>query len=559
LTYSEKPWLKYYDPGVPAELEIANETLVDAFEKTIDEFPDRIALIFQGTQMTYRDFGVAVKKLSGALRSFGVGKGDPVAIILPNLIPAVIAYFAVLRVGGIVVMNNPLYTDRELEHQFTDSGAKVAITLDLLAKRIIALRDKTAIRQVVVTRIGDYLPFPKNVLFKLFGAKKGLRGEVPEAPDVHFFKPLLARSLPLEEPEPMTFDDLAMYQYTGGTTGVSKGVMLSHGNLSIMVQQMDAWTTGHDRNTYELMMLALPLFHVYGLTCVMAAGVSAGWGMVLVAKPQPDQLLEAIKTHRPTFLSLVPTMFIGLLSHPGIDATDLSHVKRSFSGSAPLPLEVLHDFEKRTGAVISEGFGLTECSPVTHSNPFGGLRKPGSIGVPISNTECRIVDLETGTKDMPVGEEGEVIIRGPQVMQGYLNRPEATAETLRDGWLHTGDIGKMDEDGYFYIVDRKKDMVISGGYNVYPREIDEVLYEHPKVVEACSIGVPHPTRGEQIKAFVVTEAGADLTQEEIIAFCREKLAVYKLPTVVEFREELPKSAVGKVLRKSLRDEELNKR
>jgi len=552
VSYAEKPWISHYDEGVPAEPEFEQKTLVDAFSDTVRDFPDRIAFYFEGYQLSYRDFGEAVDRIAAVLTGFGIGKGDAVAILLPNVIPAAISYFAILKVGGIVVMNNPLYADRELHHQLSDSGSKVLITLDLLANRMIDLRPETPVKQIVVTSIGDYLPFPKSLLFKLFGKKKGLAATVKPAEDVYRFKAVLKSATPRREAEPTTLADIAMYQYTGGTTGVSKGVMLSHGNLSSNVQQMDSWTTGYGRERYQVMMAALPLFHVYGLTCILAAGTVSGWGMVLVPKPQPGQLLEAIKTHRPTFLSLVPTMFIGLLQHPEIDTVDLSHVERCFSGSAPLPLEVLDDFEKRTKSVISEGFGLTEASPVTHSQPFEGPRKPGSIGVPLPGTECRIVDLETGKEDMPVGEEGELIIRGPQVMQGYLNRPDATAETLRDGWLFTGDIGKMDEDGFFYIVDRKKDMILSGGYNVYPREIDEVLYEHPDVAEACAVGLPHPTRGEQIKAFIVRKAEATVTEQQIMDYCREKLAVYKLPTSVEFRDELPKSTVGKILRKELR-------
>ncbi|MDJ0840065.1 MAG: long-chain fatty acid--CoA ligase [Acidobacteriota bacterium] len=555
ITYADKPWLKNYDEGVPATLDYERVTLVDAFEETVKNYPERTAFIFQGYKMNYRQFGDAVNRTAAALTNFGIGKGDAAAIILPNVIPAAVCFYAILKVGGIVVMNNPLYSDRELHHQLNDSGSKLLITLDLLADRMIDLRPKTGVKQIIVTGIGDYLPFPKNILFQLFGKKKGLKADVKPAEDVYRFKSLLRQHAPLIEPEPLTFDDIAVYQYTGGTTGVSKGVMLSHGNLGTQVQQMDAWIQGHDSETYELMIGALPLFHVYGLTCLLAMSVSAGWGLVLVPKPQPDQLMEAIRKYKPTFLSLVPTMYIGLLNHPDIDKVDMRFVKRCFSGSAPLAVEVMKDFEERTNAYVSEGFGMTEASPATHTNPFDGLRKPGSIGVPLIDTEARIVDLETGTKDVPVGEEGELIIRGPQVMQGYLNRPEETANTLRDGWLYSGDIAKMDEDGYFYIVDRKKDMILSGGFNVYPREIDEVLFENPKVQEACAVGISHPTRGEQIKAFIVLREGETATPDEIIAYCREKLAVYKLPTMVEFRDELPKSTVGKVLRKELRKQE----
>jgi long-chain acyl-CoA synthetase len=350
-----------------------------------------------------------------------------------------------------------------------------------------------------------------------------------------------------------------MYQYTGGTTGVSKGVMLTHANLSKQIQQGQAWFPKFARGE-EIMLGALPYFHVFGLSLCMNFAVFMGWAQILIPRPQPEPLLEAIGKFRPTFAPLVPTMYIGMLNHPNLKKTDMSCIKGAFSGSAPLPVEVIHDFEKATGATIVEGFGMTETSPATHINPFaGGARKVGSVGLPISDTLCRIVDLEDEVTDVPVGERGELIVKGPQIMLGYKDRPEETAKTLRDGWIYTGDIATMDEDGYFYIVDRKKDMIISGGFNVYPRDIDEVFYLHPKVQEACSIGVPHPLRGESVKVFVVLKEGETATQEELIEYCKTRLATYKLPTEIEFRKELPKTNVGKILRKQLRADELEKR
>jgi long-chain acyl-CoA synthetase len=349
-----------------------------------------------------------------------------------------------------------------------------------------------------------------------------------------------------------------MYQYTGGTTGVSKGVMLTHANLSKQVQQLSAWFPKFSGGT-EIMLGALPYFHVFGLSVSMNFSVHMGWSQVLVPRPQPEPLLEAIRKFRPTFAPLVPTMYIGMLNHPDLKKTDMSCIKGAFSGSAPLPVEVIHDFEKMTGAVIVEGFGLTETTPVTHVNPFGGVRKVGSIGIPISDTEARIVSLEDGITDVPVGERGELIVSGPQIMKGYRGMDDETANTLRNGWCYTGDIATMDEDGYFYIVDRKKDMIIAGGFNVYPRDIDEVLYQHPKVQEACSIGVPDPKRGENVKVFVVLKEGETATEEELIEYCKTKLAKYKLPSEIEFRKELPKTNVGKILRKQLKAEEMEKR
>ncbi len=547
-----KPWLTSYEKGVPEFVEYEDVCLPAFLERSAERFPDRSALNFQGYRIAFRQLKEMVDRFAAALSAFGVTRGDRVALLLPNTIPCVAAYYAILKIGAIAVMNNPLYSDRELDHQFNDSGAKLLVTLDLLGNRMIDLRPKTHIQQIVITSIGDYLPFPKNWLFPLVAKKKKLASDVKPADDIFAWKSILADHQPNPPSVTLDFEDVAMYQYTGGTTGVSKGVMLTHANLSRNVQQCRAWFPTFNEGA-EVMLGALPFFHVFGLTTAMNFAIYMGWEDILVPKPQPEQLLEAIGKYKPTFAPLVPTMYIGILNHAGIDRTPLTSIKGCFSGSAPLPVEVIRDFEKRTGAVIVEGYGLTETSPVTHINPFaGGKRKAGSIGLPIPDTECRIVDLNDGRTDMPTGETGELMVKGPQVMPGYWNKPDATAETLVDGWLHTGDIAQMDAEGYFYIVDRKKDMIISGGYNVYPRDIEEVFFEHPKVKEATAIGIPHPKRGEAVKVFIVLKEGATATQEEMIGFCHQKLAKYKWPTEVEFRTELPKSNVGKVLKKELR-------
>lgn len=559
IRYQDKPWLASYEKGTPEKIEYEEKCLPEYLERTVSEFPDKMALLFQGYKITYRELNDMVNRFATCLNDFGIKKGDSVAILLPNLIPCVVCYYAILKIGAIAVMNNPLYSDRELEHQFNDSNSKMLITLDLLGNRMIDLRPKTKIKQIIYTSIGDYLPFPKNILFPLVAKKKKLAASVKSADELYKWKDIIASTSPNPPDVKLSFDDVAMYQYTGGTTGVSKGVMLTHSNLSKNVQQSVAWFPKFKKGE-EIMLGALPFFHVFGLTCAMNNAILMGWGHILVPKPQPEPLLEAIGKFKPTFAPLVPTMYIGMLNHPEINKIDMTSIKGCFSGSAPLPVEVIKDFEEITGAVIVEGFGLTETSPVTHINPFaGGKRKVGSIGIPISDTECRIVDLNDGKTDVPVGETGELLIKGPQIMKGYWNKPEETAETLKDGWLHTGDIAKMDEEGYFYIVDRIKDMIISSGYNVFPRDIDEVFYEHPKVVEACSIGIPHPTRGEAIKVFVVLKEGETATQEELIEYCKDKLATYKLPAEIEFKKELPKTNVGKILRKDLRAEEMAKK
>lgn len=558
IKYVDKPWLKSYEKGVPATIKYEEICMPDILEKTVVAFPNNSALIFQGYTLTYTQFKEMVNRFATCLTDFGIKQGDAVAILLPNLIPCVVAYFSILKIGAIVVMNNPLYTDRELDHQFNDSGSKALITLDLLANRMIDLRPKTKIKQIVYTSIGDYLPFPKNLLFPLVAKKKKLAADVKSAPDVFTWKECIAKYQPNPPAVKIGFEDVATYQYTGGTTGVSKGVMLTHANLSKQVQQADAWFPKF-RKGMEITLGALPYFHSFGLTTCMNFSVYEGWTQVLIPRPQPEPLLEAIRKFRPTFAPLVPTMYIGMLNHPDLKKTDMSCLIGAFSGSAPLPVEVINTFEKMTGAIIVEGFGLTETTPVTHVNPFGGVRKVGSIGIPIPDTECRIVSLDDGVTDVPVGEPGELIIKGPQVMKGYKDMPDETANALRNGWLYTGDIATMDQDGYFYIVDRKKDMIISGGFNIYPRDIDEVFYQHPKVQEACSIGIPDPRRGENVKVFVVLKEGETATQEELLEYCSTKLAKYKLPSEIEFRKELPKTNVGKILRKQLRTEEMEKR
>jgi long-chain acyl-CoA synthetase len=559
INYGDKIWLKSYEKGVPEFIDYEEICMPEYLDRSARKFPQRDALIFQGYRITFMKLKEMVDRFATCLASFGIKKGDSVAILLPNLIPCVVAYFATLKLGAITVMNNPLYTDRELEYQFNNSNSKVLVTLDLLGNRMIDLRPKTGIREIVYTSIGDYLPFPQNLLFPLVGKKKNLAADVKKADKVYRWKKCIQEYDATPPAVEIGFNDVAMYQYTGGTTGVSKGVMLTHSNLSKQVQQIRAWFPTFKEGK-EIMLGALPFFHVFGLTTAMNLAVYFAWTDILVPKPQPEPLLKAIEQFKPTFAPLVPTMYIGMLNHPNVKKTDMTSIKGCFSGSAPLPVEVIKSFEKATGATIVEGFGLTETTPVTHVNPFaGGARKVGSIGIPLPDTECRIVDSENGTIDVSIGKPGELIIKGPQVMKGYLGMPDETANTLRNEWCYTGDIATMDEDGYFYIVDRKKDMIISGGFNVYPRDIDEVFYENPKVQEACAIGIPDAKRGENIKVFVVLVRGTTATEEEMIDFCRDKLARYKLPTEIEFRTTLPKSNVGKILRKELRDEELKKR
>ena len=559
ITYDSKPWVKFYQPGVKSKLEYKDLFLTDYLDKTVAQFPGNFALNFMGYRLTYKQLNEMIGKMVAAYKSFGIKKGDSIAILLPNMIPTVVAHFAALKLGAVVVMNNPLYSDREVKHQVNDSKAKILITLDLLGNRMVDLMPQTGLNQIIYTSIGDYLPFPKNILFPLVAKKKKLAADVKPAKNVYKWKEIINKFQPVDEKVALSADDPCYYQYTGGTTGVSKGAILTHGNMGKQMQQATEWFTTFEPGK-ERLLGALPFFHIFGLTTCLNYAIVCGWENILVPKPQPDQLLEAISKYKPTFAPLVPTMYIGILKHPKIDKTDISSIKGCFSGSAPLPVEVIKEFEAKTGATIVEGFGLTESCPVTHINPFAGSeRKIGSVGLPISDTMCRIVDIEDGETLMPVGESGELIMKGPQIMKGYLNQPEMTEKALRNGWLYTGDIAKMDEQGYFYIVDRKKDMIISGGFNVYPREIDEVYYDHPKVQEACTIGIPHEHRGESAKVYIVLNEGETATEKEMIEFVHDKLAKFKWPVEIEFAKELPKSEVGKILRKDLRAMELKKR
>jgi long-chain acyl-CoA synthetase len=557
IKYEDKPWLAHYERGVPENIDYEHITLPEYLENSAHRYPERTALICEGFKISYRRLNEMADRLAACLSALDVGRGDRVAILLPNVIPCVVSYYAVLKIGAVAVMCNPQQTDRELLFQFQDSAATILITLDLLANRMIALRPQTELKQIIHTSLGDYLPLTRNFLFLLSAGRKGLTDRVQPAENVYRWKNVLANYAADYRRTDVSMDDAAMIQYTGGTTGVAKGVVLTHANLSFQTQQIDAWFP-HFAGKDEIILGALPFFHSFGLTCAMNNAIFAGWTNILIPSPRPDKLLSAIRKYRPTFAPLVPTMYVALLDHPDIRKTSMTCIKGCFSGSAPLPLEVIKKFEGLTRAAISEGFGLTEAAPITHANPFNGVRKVGSVGLPFPDTDCRIVDLAEGTTDVPVGQSGELLVRGPQVMKGYWKNPQETAATLRGGWLFTGDIARMDQDGYFYIVDRKKDMIISGGHNVYPRDIEEVLYGHPKVKEVCAIGIPHPSRGEQVKVFVVPAGGESVAAEELTEYCQTRLADYKLPTRFEFRKDLPKSDVGKILKKALREEELQK-
>lgn len=551
----EKTWFKSYAGGIPKNLDYEKITVSEALRKTAAEYPDKTALIFLDAKITYKKLNDMVNSFATALIDMGVKPGDKVAMLLPNMPQIVTASYGAWRAGAVVVMNNPLYTDHELEYQLNNSESTVLVTMDLLAPRMIALRPKTKVKKIIVAHIRDHLGFPKKQLLPIVAKDK--HRDIPKTEEVYEWLEVI-KKYPATDPKiSVDFNSLANLQYTGGTTGVSKGVMLTHSNLSCNVQQIRAWFPDFGKG--DLVMAGiLPFFHSFGLTTVMNFSIWMAGTDILIPRPEPLVILQAIQKYKINFYPAVPTIYVGLLNHPDIAKYDISSIKGCFSGAAPLPVEVIKEFEAKTGAQICEGYGLSETSPVATINPWGGKTKAGSIGLPVPDTELKIVDLDEGTKEMPAGEPGEVLIRGPQVTSGYYNMPEESAKTVRNGWLFTGDIGQMDEDGYFYIVDRKKDMIIAGGYNIYPRDIDEVLFEHPKIMEACAIGIPDTYRGETVKAFVVLKPGESMTSEDVIEYCKQKLAKYKVPTQVEFIETLPKSGVGKILRKELRAMELKK-
>ncbi|MHC1724666.1 MAG: long-chain fatty acid--CoA ligase [Syntrophobacteraceae bacterium] len=546
-------WQKSYDPEVPFSASYPETCLPLVLEQNARLVADKVATEFFGSRLTYRKIWDQVLRLSNGLKAIGVVKGSKVAIMLPNSPQCVIAYYATLWLGGIVIMTNPLYVERELDHQWKDSDAEFLFVLDHLYPKAARALAGTRIRKIIATSISDYLPFHLKLLYPLKARFKKLFTSVPhDGVNIFSWKQMMRSN----RPDPIACDahpdDIALLQYTGGTTGVSKGAMLTHRNLMANVVQIVSWLPDLKCGN-ERFLSVLPFFHVFGLTVALNIAIYTGCTIVIMPRFDADELIKVIEKKKPTIFPGVPSIYTTLMAHPRIDSFDLSSIRLCVTGSAPMPVEILRQFEQKTGSVIIEGYGLSECSPVTHVNPIRQVRKPGSVGIPLPDTDCRIVDEQTGTKEMPTGEVGELIVRGPQLMKGYWKKQNETEDAIRNGWLYTGDLATMDESGYVFIVDRKKDLIISSGYNVYPREIEEVLYEHPKVHDAAAIGVPDQKRGEVVKAFIVPRKGETLTPEEVIDWCRQKLAPYKIPKQIEFRTSLPKTIVGKVLRRQLRE------
>ena len=566
---TEKPWLRSYPLDAPKNFTYPEFLQVeDLLIKTALDMPNRTALIFYGKKISYRELNRLSDAFALALMRFGVKKGDRVALLLPNVPQFVIAYYGALKAEAIVVPTNPLYTERELEHQLADSGSQTLVALDIFYPKIKNVWNKTGLRRVILTGVQDYLPWLKKTLYPIKAKKEGLWIRVEKTPSVYDFMELIRENNP--DTEHLCFRSLharlqrepespAQLQYTGGTTGLAKGAILTHNNLVANVWQCREWMTDL-RAGKEIFLGVIPFFHVYGLTACMNVGVSLGATLVLLPKFKTEDVLKAIQKYKTTVFPGIQAMYLAINGNPETRKYNLKSIKYCISGAGPLHQEVQEKFESITGAMVVEGYGLSEASPVTHVNPFSRIsRKIGSIGLPLPGTDAKIVDLETGSELGP-NQPGELLIKGPQVMQGYWHKPEETAETLKDGWLHTGDIAVMDENGFFNIVDRKKDMIKTGGENVYPREVEEVLFRHPKIKEAVVVGLPDPEkfRGEIIKAYIILKENESPCEQEILNFCSRELAKFKIPRIIEFRKELPKTIVGKVLRRVLVEEELKK-
>jgi long-chain acyl-CoA synthetase len=565
-----RQWFASYPEGVPHTLApFPERSLFSILESSARRFPDAPAIAWFGKHLSYAELLREAEKFSAVLARLGVKKGERVGLVLPNCPQYVIAYFATIRLGGIIVGNNPLYTQRELSHQLKDAGVDVVVVLDQLYRNLEAVRAEVTPKEVIVCGLEDYMSFPKNLLAPILVFRRNARKEghpwppVPPGAPVRWWKDLMKSAGPTPPvAEVDAKSDPAGFIYTGGTTGFSKGAMLTHYNLVSNTMQGAAWFQDLVEGK-EAVMCVLPFFHSYGMTVCMNLGIYKAAKLVLLPRFDLELCLKAIHKEKPTLFPGVPRLYIALNEAEETKKYDLSSIRACLSGAAPLPLAVAEKFERITGARLVEGYGLTETSPITHANPIMGKRKEGSIGLPIPDTDCKLVDLDDPTKGVGPGQEGELAIAGPQVMMGYWNRPEETAAMIREDasgtrWLHTGDIAKVDDEGYFSIVDRKKDMILVSGFNVYPTEVEQVLYRHAKVEKVCVVGVPDETTGEAVKAFVVLRKGEAATSEEIISFARESLTGYRVPRSIEFRDALPETLVGKVLRRVLLDEEKQK-
>src|SRR5436190_9338532 len=559
-----RPWLRHYEQGVPAQLTIPDRPLTWLLDQTVSRYPGHTAFIYYGTKLTYAQFSSLANRFAIGLLRLGIKQGDRVAIALPNIPQYPIAFYGALRAGAVVVPTNPLYTEREMQHQLADSGARVVVTLDMFYPVVRAVRENTALENIIITSSTDYLP---PVLRRLYPLSQ-LRLHHPQPPltakELREDKMLQVMSDMLGShtkggievfnlPVRASGDDLAVLQYTGGTTGLSKGAMLMHRNLLANALQTRSWNP-NTREGGEVVLCVAPFFHSYGLTVGMNYPILSAATMILLPQFKSKEVVTTIRRYHPTQLPGIPTMYIAIMRAIGKHAADLRSIKYCISGASALPAKVRMDWEAVTGGKLVEGYGLSEAAPVTHCNPLNGDIRDGSVGLPLPEVDSIILNQKT-LEPAPIGAEGEIRVKGPNIMHGDCNRPEDTASIYFEGWMHTGDIGKMDEEGYFYVIDRSKDMIKASGFNIYPREVEEVLLLHPSVAEAAVIGIPHEYRGETVAAVLVLKPdfeASEATREDILAYCKKELTPYKVPKFIEFRESLPKTLIGKVLKRELR-------
>jgi len=549
----DRAWFRWYSPEVPKHVTIPDQLLTELIEGSVRRWPDRTAIVYYGSKWSYRQFWQESERLAASLAREGVGPGDRVALYLPNCPAYPIAFFATLRLGAIVVQVSPLYLGQDLARLLKDASPKALVTLETLFPNFAKVQVECAVPAVFVARLREFYPWYLRPFVNTVLRRQKLPTAFPTEPFVRPWKRAVATpgSAPLVKSDPGT--TVAVLQYTGGTTGVPKAAMLTHRNLVANTIQGNTWNIRLEPGA-EVIMAAIPLFHIYGLTVALLMGLNSGGTVVLQTRPEIRELLKLIDRYQPTQFPGVPALYQAFNHQPDLAKYQIHSIKYCVSGSSPLPLEVQRRFQELTGADLVEGYGLSETAPITHVNPLSGERREGSIGVPVPDTDQRVVDLETGTRVLGVGEVGELSVQGPQVMLGYYRQKEETDLVLKDGWFRTGDVARIDADGFAYIVDRKKDMVNVGGMKVYPREVEEVLFQHPAVADVAAVGAPDPEHGESVVAFVVRKPGTSVTGEALIAFVRERIAHYKAPRRVEFRDQLPRTGVQKVLRRVLREE-----
>jgi long-chain acyl-CoA synthetase len=548
-----RPWHQFYDEGAPTSIDYPQKPLFHFLEKAAKDYPDRACSIFKGASVSYAEMNELSDRLAAALKELGVQKGSPVGVFMPNSAQFVMAFYAILKAGGIVVATNPLYTAREIEHQMNDAGVEIMLVMSNFYDLVKEVQPKTKLKKLIVTNIKEYLPGLLRFLFTVAKEKKeGHRVTLGDGD--YWLQDLLKQYQPQDRPEvDVKPSDDALYQYSGGTTGLSKAAIAQHSNLVANTLQIQSFMPDINIGE-EIVLMAIPMFHVYGMVAGMSFGIASAASLVMVPNPRDmDDVLDSIAKYRPTIYPGVPTMYNAINNHPKVKAgaVDVSSIRGCISGSAPLLRETKATFEELTGGKLVEGYGLSEAPTATHCNPLDGINKEGSIGIPLADVDARIIDLDDETTELGPGQVGELVIKGPQVMKGYLNMPTETANSLRGGWLYTGDIARMDNDGYFFIVDRKKELIKPGGFQVWPREVEEVICENPKVLEVGVAGIPDAYRGETVKAWVVLKPNETATADEIREWCKERMAAFKVPTHVEFRDELPKTTVGKVLRREL--------